>query len=490
MCPFFMLKFFKTFFILLLAFQSKATITFELNPQIIKTYELGVSFNIIGMEEQLNQLNKSQNSNGFVLLLENYKDCIQLLIEEDTHQYKSSLGARQNRLERLRLADKTSPFYYYSLTECYIQWSFIRLRFNDKVHAANDLRKAVSYLTEGKKRFPKFYLFLKPQAIISAMASAIPPNFKWLAEMVGVKGNINDSSNQLDSLERIIHHSNSFIFFEPEIKFIKIFIGQNLQQKQVIDLMKLTKKSHPLITFGSIWSAAKNQKSPFVISHIPLLKSKIKGLDFFYLDYLLAEAKLNQLEDPTVELENFISKSKGTSFLKSAYRRLSWYRIVKNDTLNYLNFKSKILKIGTDFTDDDKQAMEEALSNEIPNIGLLKARLLFDGGDYKRSLIQLSENSISAMTLEMKVESYYRKARCFQQLNQLDESIENFIRTIAIGERLPIYFAAASAYQLGIIYKQKGESQISMNYFKKVSRFPNHAYKTSLDMKAAAELSN
>ena len=94
------------------------------------------------------------------------------------------------------------------------------------------------------------------------------------------------------------------------------------------------------------------------------------------------------------------------------------------------------------------------------------------------------------MTLKMKVEYYYRKARCYQQLKQFDQSIRNFANTITIGGDLPYYYAASSAFQLGVIYKSKGDIKTSIEYFKKVSRYPKHAYKTSIDMKAAAELAN
>lgn len=489
MCPFFMLKYFSLSWILLLAFQSKATIQFELNPQIVTTYESGISFNISAMQKQLLQLKQHHNSNGFVLLLDNYSDFIRLLADENVNQYKSALAARNKRFQRLQLADKSSPFYYYSLAECYIQWAFIRLRFNDKVHAANDLRKAVSYLSEGQKHFPHFTLFLKPQAMVSAMAAAVPPNFKWVAEIVGIKGNMNVSMLQLDSLSHTISRSKKWNFLQSEINFMRLFISQNLNQKELSSILIENETNKPLIDFGLIWASAKNHKSSYIIQHIPELKASIRGLNFCYLDYLLAEARLNQLENPEKEIQTFLKNHQGTTFIKSAYRRLAWYSLINLDTVRYHKYMQQVLINGSDFTDDDKQANDEALSNGVPNVSLLKARLLFDGGDFHESLSILTENLLKSLSLKEKLEFYYRKARCLQLLNDTESAILNFERTIAIGERLPYYFAAASAYQLGVIYNQQGNTPLAKTCFKKVSRFPNHAYKISLDMKAAAELS-
>ena len=43
--------------------------------------------------------------------------------------------------------------------------------------------------------------------------------------------------------------------------------------------------------------------------------------------------------------------------------------------------------------DEDNQALSESKSNTVPNITLLKARLLFDGGYYQKALnIMIEKN--------------------------------------------------------------------------------------------------
>jgi len=115
----------------------------------------------------------------------------------------------------------------------------------------------------------------------------------------------------------------------------------------------------------------------------------------------------------------------------------------------------------------------EAECKQIPDTNLLRARLLFDGGAFNQSLNRLLTLSVKNKNLAFISERAYRIGRSYQKLNKKDEAISWLNMAINSGGNLHEYFAASSAYQL----------------FKRVSKFPSHPYKNSLDAKAKTAIS-
>ena len=98
-------------------------------------------------------------------------------------------------------------------------------------------------------------------------------------------------------------------------------------------------------------------------------------------------AELGELKPESFSnFNNYVKLYKGNSFIKAAYQKMAWTELLKSDTAGYRKWMSLLLTKGNNFTDEDKQAEKEAQSKTIPNVYLLKARILFDGGNYKEAL--------------------------------------------------------------------------------------------------------
>jgi hypothetical protein len=74
-------------------------------------------------------------------------------------------------------------------------------------------------------------------------------------------------------------------------------------------------------------------------------------------------------------------------------------------------------------------------------------------------------------------------------LKRNDEAISWLNMAINSGGNLHEYFAASSAYQLGKIYVELNKKHEALAMFKRVSKFPSHPYKNSLDAKAKTAIS-
>jgi tetratricopeptide (TPR) repeat protein len=139
-------------------------------------------------------------------------------------------------------------------------------------------------------------------------------------------------------------------------------------------------------------------------------------------------------------------------------------------------------------SEEDKQAFLESTSKQIPDTNLLRARLLFDGGDFKKAVSRLLELTIQGRNLAFISERAYRLGRSYQMLKRNDEAISWFNIAIINGANLPEYFAASAAYNSGKIYLAQGKLMDAKTMFLRVTKFPNHPYKNSLDAKAKTAL--
>ena len=201
--------------------------------------------------------------------------------------------------------------------------------------------------------------------------------------------------------------------------------------------------------------------------------------------------KLSRLdEDADKYLLNYITTFKGRNYLKSAAQKLAWFYLINGDYVNYKLFMSKISKIGFEFTDEDKQASRNAINKYIPNISLLRARLLFDGGYYERAYKELEGKSTKNYSEKRdQVEFIYRLARIYQKQDKPYLSISFFLRAITAGKNLPHYYAMASSIEIGTIYESLNDPTNAKIYYQKaLTYYKNKEYVNSLEQRAKAGL--
>ena len=186
--------------------------------------------------------------------------------------------------------------------------------------------------------------------------------------------------------------------------------------------------------------------------------------------------------------QQFLNCSKGKHFKQAAIRRIAWQYLLDGNTVEYQINMKRIIVLGDGKTEEDKQAFLEATSNQIPDTNLLRSRLLFDGGDFKQAVARLLALPIQGRNLAFISERAYRLGRSYQMLNKNEEAIAWFNIALKTGGNLSEYFAASAAYNSGKIFLEQGKLQDAKTMFLRVSKFPNHPYKNSLDAKAKTAL--
>jgi tetratricopeptide (TPR) repeat protein len=444
---------------------------------------------------------KTLPSNRIPVYLDNYLDFLTLFIDENPDQFKELNRNEYIRLKFLEQADAGSPYYRFCLAQVRLQWAFVRLKFGEYITAVTDIKRASDLLETNQELYPQFLLNYSGLAIIHTISGLVPDQYKWLSNLLGFDGSVEQGTAEFMRITNYSGDDGVFKMFQPEILFYLTFITVNLRKdkSEALRVLNLYNQSadsieyrkNPLMVFSMTSILLKNG---FNDKAIALLSGHPNTPDRFpihYLDYMMGLAMLNRLDPEAGSyFSGFINSFHGLTYIKSAYQKLAWSYLLMGNMQKYHDCMNRIIDNGTEIVDEDRQALSEANKKEIPNITLLKARLLFDGGYYDKAIHELLDKSLKEFIMTKKdlVEYAYRMGRIYHEMANFPKAFEYYRQTISQGSGQPWYFAANAALQMGIIYENSGNKEEAEKYYRLCLSMHYDEYKNSLSQKAKAGL--
>jgi hypothetical protein len=433
--------------------------------------------------------------------IESYIDFLTAFITEDPKDFERLKIRRTDRLNLMEADDRNSPYYLLAQAEINLQTAIMKIKYQEYLTAAYEFHKGYKLLEENEKKFPGFVPNKKSLGLLHALIGAVPSNYKWLTSILGFHGSIPQGIGELRELLTVSEKNPSYNYMHDETMIILMFFEFHLL-KNGTSAMELAEKitasnandqnSKPgplkLFAVNSIYLYnGNNEKTLELLSD---RDTNTQEFPLFYLDYMYGLSKINNLDFTAEKHFNFyLQNFKGNSFVKSAYQKLAWIDLLQGDTTGYHREMNLLKERGNEFTDEDKQALKEAEANEIPNIYLLRSRVLFDGGYYDRAVSEIAGKPIRYFpNYKDQLEVIYRLARIYDKQGKADKAIDNYQRTIKLGETKPYYFAANSALYLGLLYENALDTINATNSYRKCLSLRNHEYQNSIDQKAEAGL--
>lgn len=441
---------------------------------------------------------KHNPDNQVPYIIENYIDFLKVLIGEEEKDFIHLKTNKDARLQKLARNGKDSPWFLYSQSLIYLQSGVARIKFGEYVNASLDINRAYRILIENKRKYPDFAMNKAGLGILHSLIGTVPAKYRWAVRSLKFEGTIPEGNSEIKEAYIQLVAEPQLSFLLPETAFLLTFVTLNLSADTpgALDLVKELNVSPPLMSiisesplliysFANIYSrAGENDKV------IELLTDRPRTVDrypFHYLNYMLGVAKLNRLDkDACYPLLNFLGSFKGKNYIRSAYMHLAWYYLIQNDLKQYNIYIERIKLRGNTQVDNDREALVFANKNITPDLQLLKARLLFDGGYYARAKKELE--GYKTTDSKSGLEYTYRLGRINHNWGKIDEAIPYYNRTIKNGEELPYYFAANSSLQLGLIYEKRKDFKQAKAYYLKVLDMDFDEYQFSITNKAQAGL--
>ncbi len=481
---------------------------FDFNPQLRKAYTLTLSMRFNEAHKLIDAEKILNPSNDIPYYIENYIDFLSIVANQDKNLADKLVKNKNERLKRLEKADKNSPYYKYCLAEFYIQWAIVRLTFIDNLtnvldglKAGLEIKKAYYLLEENRNLYPNFTPNLKGLGLMHALIDAVPDSYKTIVQSLAFKGTIKQGISELQTVLDASINNENYDYLRTEALFILTNIQINLSsdKKESLALKKYYQhpkfaelvKTSPLLCIAQAKISIYNGNNDEAIRLLTTCPSGAQYFPFYNPVYLAGISKLNRIDkDAYSYFFDYIEKNKGRNYIKTSLQRIAWYYLLNNDLTKYHEYMQRILKSGDNIIEADKQAQHEAENKYVPNIILLKARLLCDGGYFQQALNTLQDNA-KRMNLKTKKDSLeftYRYARIYHEWNKVDYAFSFYERTQREGANDPSYFAANSALQLGLIYESRKEYRKARMYYERCISLNPKEFKVSIHQKAKVGL--
>lgn len=465
---------------------------YELTDNCLKAYQSFMAMKVETGKAYLNAEIQQNKTNALPIVLMNYEDFISLTFNENPVEYKKRKPLLESRLDALQKTDKNSPYYLFGKGLLHMQWSMIRTKYGDYWDAAWDFRKSYILFSDNQKKFPDFkynQIFLGAQ---EAIISTIPSGYKWISNILGLKGNMKVGMSKLSSF-----YNSKDIPFREESYLYYIYLTNYLEHNpegatELIRNQRLDTKNNMLFVFMAANLALNNKKAALAESYINNRNKGKEYMPFPMLDYELGDAKMKRLDFLAINhFEKYINTSQSNFYIKDACLNIALCYYLQNNTAKANEYLLKTKRTGKTESDADKQAQKFAEKGTFPDKDLLKARLLNDGGNNEQALQILIQKDVKTLNGENdKIEYYYRIARIYDDLNKEDKAIEFYNYTIKIGRESTEYYAARASLQAGYLLEKKGNTKEALRYYNQVLDMNDHDYKNSLDQRAKAAINN
>jgi hypothetical protein len=436
----------------------------------------------IGILEEL----KKNPTNVFPVVLANYIDFYELFLNENPIQYQLRKPNEEKRIDAIDFANDNTAYYLHSKAVIYLQWSLVKLKFKDYFSATKDARKAYHLFVENKKKFPAFDGGDTYLGSLQAVIGSIPNNYKWMASVLGMKGNLQVGSALIQNA--VISNTNPF---KADALFAYIYLKQYLQNEPNVAWTTLKKRrtecvSNRFLTFLTVNIAINSNKAEEVIG---LLQDNVKNSQFMdipILDYELGCAYFYKLDKKAfVYFNNYLNNFKGKFYRKDAYYKMALLAYLQDNNTLANQYAKLIEKQANSDADADKHAQQFAEDKNWPSKDLLKIRCLYDGGYFTKALEIANKMKVNR---EQELEYHYRIARIYDETKITDSAVFHYNKAIELGRFDDSYFAARASLQLGMFYENINKKQLAKQCFTQSMNLRNIEYKNSIDMRAKAGL--
>lgn len=478
-----------------LIFDSRAQ-RFDMNARCREAYGLTYTLQIQKAEELIRAERAANPDNLMVLLLEDQVDFLVNVLTESTDEFKRREPNFTKRLEKLDDYDGRSPWHRLCMAEMNLHWALAGIRQGEYLSGAMRIRSAFKLLEQNQKAYPDFKPNLKGLGLLHTLVGTVPDQYHWAVKMMGMNGSVEKGMTELKQVMAYSRSDPQMAFMEVETVFLYTLLHLNLlnQPTQLSDLEKhimAGRTDSPLIDFALASVYRKLKQNDRAIEVIEKGMTRTERYPFPYLRYLLGELKLYRFDaDADNWLRLYLNTFKGKSYLRSAQQKRAWFALAVNAQPDqYLAHLTKVVSLPASMHDEDAQAQREAEKNAVPHLGLLRARLRFDGGYLSEALAELDKIDPAKLGPDLQLEHAYRKARVLQDLGQTNEAIALYQKVTETGKTSKTYYAANSALQLAMIYEQKGDKVKARKYFELCTTFANTEYRNSIEQKAKAGLS-
>ncbi|MCP9237434.1 hypothetical protein [Lewinella sp. JB7] len=468
--------------------RANAEYSYELNAGAIAVYEDIMRLELDVAEAGIRALRAAEPRNLAAYHLESYVDFFRLYLSGDEGLDGQLAERFDRRVAALERGDVNSPYYHYVLADVRLHRSLIDLRFERQLAAFRNLNRAYKNLRDNADRFPDFLPTYKNLGLVHAAVGSIPPQYKWGVELFSsLTGTIAEGRREL---KRALADRDSPFYLETRVLYA--FMELHLADRpdlaaQSIAALKLDPANNKLHCFVRASVAMHDDRNAEAIRILEMQQRGGTAADFPYLDFMLGQAKLRSLDSRgRAHFQSFLLRYSGRHFREEALQKIAWSYLLEGNIPRYHRAMAEIE--GGSRAGGDESAVREAAGERAPHLGLLRARLLFDGGYFTRARVELDGIQFATLNPDEQLEHRYRTGRVLGGLKDFAGALSFYERTITLGRDNPAYYACNAALQAGLLEEERGNLSAAKRYFLTCLDLNPAEYRIGLHMLAKAGL--
>lgn len=391
-------------------------------------------------------------------------------------------------------AEEPSSIVTLGMADNYLFKAYTHLTLKEYLWAGTSYIKAQRQFSKLLASDPSFMANARNQ-LIQIMADS------WMTENLPFVNRVKDieqAKKQYNGhINQCLKNDATPATFKREMKIVSILLLPYIEQ----DAESIYQQS---IRYGSNWStegpienlAFSNccQKA----KHYPEAKKCLTqgeylaySQQFNRLNLLLGNAYLNQINDSAINYYiSFNEAQKNTNTRAYCLLKQAWFFKIKNENANYNKALNELQLVKEVFTPEDEQAKYEVQFSTYWNKPLLTARILFDGGNYKKSLSNLDSAKQFYPTYHayQKITYHYQLARTYHLLNKPSKAKLEYQNVIDIDLQDTFYFSAYAYYFLGSLFEEENDTTSATASYNACLSCDSPIYKASIHRKAKLKL--
>ncbi len=455
-----------------------------------KAYQSVWAYNVTQADALLQKEATENPGNDMPLYIHSVKDALRLLFLEDKALLADFKTGTETRLTKLASSDRESPYHFYTRSQLYLHSAIVRIKFGEYVQAAYEIQKSYGLLEAGLKKYPDFLPMQKDLLMMKAAIGTLPDNYRHLLSVLGFTGELKPSISAYSTmLSKMKSHPEYRIFWKEGAvfsSFMQFYLmndpGKAWKEMEQVTADYSTNLMSAVLRGIMAQRVKKNEIA--LIALMPHLKSVpvIPMVDYWAAVIMLHDLNL----ESGFYMTRFLERYKGQNFIKDGYLKLGWAYFLKGNVKVYKDCMRMVQRYGSSQVEEDRQALYEASLTKLPDMPLLKARLLSDGGYFARAKEIILKAKPEALDKAGQAEYYYRKGRIHAALGEDTEALKAYETVIADYTEKEGYFVPAACLYSGMIWEQLGNADKARHYYARCLTYKLYIYKDSFDQKAKA----
>lgn len=455
------------------------------NPELRQAWRDLIYLDLAACRQRCRPYIERESPDPAALYLDHLALCAGMLTDDPSTDYEGFKTLEEQWLRKAGSLPAETPFQLFLVSEIRLRGALVRLKYGENTSAFWNFRQAYLLARKNNGKFPEFTPSLKTLGLLEIAFGNSPDQYHWMLRLLGIQP---DAASGVERLQKA-SLANDPLGMESQLLIAlaqAYLIGDTRGSEKTLGqlLAKFPDSALLCYVYGSV--ALKNSESEKALVRMPA-RGDAAYLRLPPLHYLLGEIYLQKQDyDASIsEYGKFLALHRGKNLIKDAHFKTAmayWLSGRENEARKVLAVAAVS---GEQRAEVDINADYSIRSGKLPNPDLLRVRYSTDGGYYPAAAFVLEGLDQTAFSNdEERTEYQYRLGRLRHKQWRIAEAITSYQRTVELQGSNSWYYAPNACLQLGDLYRQSGDTEKSLQFYKLAASYKDHPYSVSIRNKA------